>query len=386
MKKGDAVSIANGISNSFSKEFNAVGCDGTVVNTGSDGGVIHFLEIYVGRPMQWLICQLHFTELPFRALFHHIDGDTTGPNSFSGEIGSALKTSMNLEVVKFKRIPGTLPPLFNEMDIRELSTDQQYLYEIVQAVSSGVCSQSLAERSTGKICNSRWLTLANNCLRLYIGTLKPSRNLVDIVTYIMKVYAPMWFRIKMNNKCVDAAKNLFHYIEAISYLKPVYRTVIEASIQRNGFYAHPENILIAMLQDDQEQIRRLAFDRIRKARSTSDASTIRRFTVPAINFKAKTYYNLIDWTKVNITEPPLTKDLSLTELQTIVNLGSSADVSQSPIFRLPCHTQSVERTVKLVTEASQRVADEVRRDGYIRAILSSREKMPQFTRKGEFTV
>lgn len=122
VKKGDALCIANGISNVVDNEFSAVGCDGTVVNTGKDGGAIRFLEIIFGRQFQWLICQLHFNELPFRALFTLIDGDTTGPESFKGEIGSILKTSVTLKVVKFKRIPAKLPPL-HDMLTDDLSTD-----------------------------------------------------------------------------------------------------------------------------------------------------------------------------------------------------------------------------------------------------------------------
>lgn len=36
---------------------------------------------------------------------------------------------------------------------------------------------------------------------------------------------------------------------------------------------------------------------------------------------------------------------------------------------------------QLVTEVSSRVADDIRRDGYVRAVLNSRAKMPNFTKK-----
>ncbi|GBN82106.1 hypothetical protein AVEN_111204-1 [Araneus ventricosus] len=41
-----------------------LGCDGTVVNTGVFNGVIHRLELKLQRPIQWIICLLHFNELP----------------------------------------------------------------------------------------------------------------------------------------------------------------------------------------------------------------------------------------------------------------------------------------------------------------------------------
>ena len=98
------------------------------------------------------------------------------------------------------------------METRDLSTDQRYLYEMCEAISNGVVSQSLAERYPGNLCNSRWLTLANNILRKYVGTPKPSKELIAIVTFILKAYAPNYFRIKINRKCIDGTPNLFHFI------------------------------------------------------------------------------------------------------------------------------------------------------------------------------
>lgn len=37
----------------------AIGCDGTVVNTGNKNGIITLIEKEEGLPMQWLVCMLH---------------------------------------------------------------------------------------------------------------------------------------------------------------------------------------------------------------------------------------------------------------------------------------------------------------------------------------
>ena len=57
----------------------AVGCDGTVVNTGYKNGIIRQLELSMGRPLQWFVCLLHTNELPLRHQLQHLDGKTTGP-------------------------------------------------------------------------------------------------------------------------------------------------------------------------------------------------------------------------------------------------------------------------------------------------------------------
>ena len=54
------------------------------------------------------------------------------------------------------------------------------------------------------------------------------------------------------------------------------------------------------------------------------------------------------------------------------------------IENFPCHTQAVERCIKLVTEASQSVCGENRRDGFIRSRKESRKRIPYFNTKKDF--
>lgn len=55
--------------NAIDLEFvQAIGCDGTNVNTGVIGGVIRCLEKHLDKPLQWLVCLLHNNELPFISL------------------------------------------------------------------------------------------------------------------------------------------------------------------------------------------------------------------------------------------------------------------------------------------------------------------------------
>jgi len=48
-------------------------------NTGAIGGIIRLLEVKLSKPLQWLTCILHATELPLRHLMKHLDGRTSGP-------------------------------------------------------------------------------------------------------------------------------------------------------------------------------------------------------------------------------------------------------------------------------------------------------------------
>lgn len=178
-----------------SEDLVLVGCDGTVVNTGYKGGVIRLIEKKIGRPVQWSICLLHFNELPFRALFHHIDGRTEGPNSFTGPIGKHLKSCETLPVACFEKIDFTVP----NVDIEDLSPDQKYLLKISKAIQAGECPEDLSLSQPGCLNHARWLTCANRILRLYVSTSNPSAELKIIVTYLLKVYVPQWFSIRKKN-------------------------------------------------------------------------------------------------------------------------------------------------------------------------------------------
>lgn len=76
-------------------------------------------------------------------------------------------------------------------------------------------------------------------------------------------------------------------------------------------------------------------------------------------------------------EPPLTMDMSDDELDKIVDKQFAVNI--------PCHSQGVERCVKMVSEASKAVYGVDARDGYIRTVLKSRHLMPSFTSKQDYS-
>ena len=167
---------------------------------------------------------------------------------------------------------------------------------------------------------------------------------------------PSWFTIKCHPKCTDGPKNLFKMVECSRKLKKFLQPIVQKVMQRNGYFAHSEAVLLAMLADSDENIQAQAVDTILAIRSKAcsdsqpssegdevehgldeedddnevedgeadDAftfersekkailtSSIRKYIVPKINFDATSYSQLIDWENPGITEPPLT--LSMTD-------------------------------------------------------------------------
>ena len=103
------------------------------------------------------------------------------------------------------------------------------------------------------------------------------------------------------------------------------------------------------------------------------------------------YIDMISWVENDVTEPPLVKHVSIDSLKGFIRKASEAQPNSKvdPLIdfpRLPCHTQAVERAVKLVTESAQNVCGSIAREGYIRAKIDSRENMPKFDTKKQFNV
>ena len=111
--------------------------DGCAKNTGAHRGVIRQLEEKLCRTLAHFICLYHCNELPFRYIFDHLDGSTSGPKTFNGDIGRQIGEDLTeLQVMEFKRIRGKVekPPC---SVISKLSKDQKYLLDIALACQTG---------------------------------------------------------------------------------------------------------------------------------------------------------------------------------------------------------------------------------------------------------
>ena len=187
--------------------------------------------------------------------------------------------------------------------------------------------------------------------------------------FVMQVYAPLWFSSKRKNLLQDAPMRLYCMPAWSRYLNARLQAVVDRVIERNAFAAHPDNVLFAMLHDERAHIRELGCRRIQNARSSDNPQAVRQFAVPPINLDATDYYDLICWFdgSTDITSPPVLRDIV------------TGDIAQLPrSFSFPCHTQSVERMIRVVTEASLQVVGQVSRDGLIKSRLQARSQRSKF--------
>lgn len=188
--------------------------------------------------------------------------------------------------------------------------DQQFLWQMCQAVSKEHCPCDLALRKPGLMYHSRWLTTANRILRLYVGLDTPSNNIKTLVTFIIHFYALTWFAIKTQPSCIDGAEHLHGMMVITQYLSSSRKKIIDPVIQRNGSCGHPENVLLTMITDERPHIRELGLRRIMKARPHVSANKIHRFQVPPLNLNATEYHGIVDWQTLTVTEPPVMVDMT----------------------------------------------------------------------------
>ena len=354
-------------------KIKVLGCDGTAVNTGVCGGACRLFELASETPVHWFVCQIHANELNLRHVFHALDGTTSGPDSWKGPIGRSCQTEVwQKDVVTFTAIAGLVEEMPEET-VKQLSTDQELLYRLARAVQCGSVSDSVARRKIGEPNHARWLTLGSRILRHYMSTEKPSSKLKQLVNFLLLHYIPMWFTIRQNSSCTLGSKNLFRGVELLRRQPKKIQEIVRPVMQRNGYWAHPEQLLLAMVADEDEQTRQDAIRHINGARQL-DMVGVRPFKIPKINFGAVHFTELIDWNKELVTEPPLLSDLSVGELEAI-----AATPHCVPPY--PVHTQAVERVIRTVTEASSKVLGEEARHGLISARLQHRRMLPAFNTK-----
>ncbi|GBM62463.1 hypothetical protein AVEN_268753-1 [Araneus ventricosus] len=101
----------------------------------------------------------------------------------------------------------------------------------------------------------------------------------------------------------------------------------------------------------------------------TEGNCVSRFIIPAVNFGATDYVDLIDLQAIYVTPPPVLRQISSHELLKMIQ----ADVRMDgwDFIKFPSCTQAVERVVKLVTEASRQRVGPQNRNGFIRATLES---------------
>ena len=154
----------------------------------------------------------------------------------------------------------------------------------------------------------------------------------------------------------------------------------------NCFFAHSENVLLAMMFDDDIGIRKKACQMVLSARKRAlKAKKVRKFKLPKnrLNMEAKHYSEMLDWSKMKpseITEPPLLRKYSDEELKQF-----SEGLIELEMSQIPCHSQAVERFVALTSSAAISEIGYTKRHANILNKQKSYQKFPSNFKKSHFS-
>ena len=80
----------------------------------------------------------------------------------------------------------------------------------------------------------KWRT-RDGLLWLIVSIHTPSENLLLLVNYVVKVYAPIWFLIKQKTSFKDGSKHIYQLIMYSRFLPENLRSVVDSVIERNAF-------------------------------------------------------------------------------------------------------------------------------------------------------
>ena len=354
--------------------------DSTNSNTGWRGGIIAWLERFLGRKVNWLICGLHCNELGLRHLFEELDGKTSSKSGWSGDLGKRLKLVGNMGI-NYNYEPINVGPSIIDLPeeiVKDLLTDQHLLYRRADAVRSGNLTRDLALRKGGSLVHSRWLTFASELLVMWMSNHGLTGVLLErlrtVVTYIVSLYVPMWFKIKVQHSWLEGPRHVLTHLELLRLQSAEVQMILLPYLKTSSWYAHSESILQTMLCSSDAEERRFAVEKIIKIRGQeSFGRTAPRYRkLPRLNVEATKLVDLINWNRSH--EPLLTCDLSKTQLKEFLDKPMTVPYYCS-------NTQAAERAIKEVTAASAQVCGEDRRDGWIRSRCENREIVGQVESK-----
>lgn len=360
----------------------AVLLDNTAVNTGYKSGIVACLEITLDRKLHLIGCSLHQNELPFRAVFMNLDGTTRSPTAFCGPLGkrASQENVHEAPIVKFDLIESEIESLdLSEKVIKDLSTDQYIMYGYWKTITTGKDQQNISRRKIGPVMHARWLTLATRILCLYTRDSNPSSVLKDITKYIVQVYTLTWFLIKRSSSFHLSPSILFQMIQQIKKQDiQIIREVCFKNLSKNSYCLLPENFIYSMLKSENLETRENALRVVKKERTAKKKTKrITNMLELEVNFDADKWENLIDY-KV-ATEPVTTLKFEDREIEEFLMSGNPLPL---PVF--PSHAQSVERAVKLVSEASVQKYGLEARHKYILSKIKCRVLRPAYNTKTQY--
>jgi len=248
-------------------------------------------------------------------------------------------------------------------------------------INNGNVEEPWSSRKIGPLNHARWLTLAIRLMCLFTRMKKALINLKRIVKFIVTVYVPAWFSIKPA-KLHNIPQIVSDTIKNIKSLRDnELQDLCFKNFQGNMYGLLPNNFIYALIKSEYRNVRRRGWESIRRLRAHKlehGEPSVLPNKIPKINFSATNWFDLVSLNDL-IVEPCDTTRIADEDIE---KLSLSGDPVQIETY--PCHSQSVERAVRLVSWASQCVYGTSSRHQAITCTMLCNDARPQFNSKCEY--
>ena len=245
------------------------------------------------------------------------------------------------------QLKDAIPPINVNIDliddvVKDLSDGQKYLYQITRGIQSGHFPTSLRERHIGPHHHARWLNLASRLCRIWCSEHGLENdvlgNLKSIAQFVVGVYVPMWFQIKVNKHWIEGPNHILKQLSLVRDLDQNIQNLVMPHVKSTAWNAHSEHVLQTMLASADREDRKFAVGQILKIRGDSEFGDRRPRArkMPKINTQATKLKDLIDWTGEGVHEPVLTCDIPSEQLSNFIE-------EKMTVPKFTVHGQSIER-------------------------------------------
>ncbi|GBM23192.1 hypothetical protein AVEN_159874-1 [Araneus ventricosus] len=145
----------------------------------------------------------------------------------------------------------------------------------------------------------------------------------------------VWFHIKKIKYFTNGPEHVFEVKKSPRFLPENLLKVIDPVIQRNAFFDHPENLVLSVILDKRDHIRKLGLRIIIKARNLAfKRKPIWSYQAPKINFLATDYIEMIHWNTITLSAPPLLRRFKNQDIWSKVQsdgIAAEGELSQVPM-------------------------------------------------------
>ena len=151
--------------------------------------------------------------------------------------------------------------------LKDLSNDHRIAISLCKLLVFGVDMDQISHLKMGPVVKSRFVTLEMRVLRLYCNPLDLAPDLQRLAQYLVQVYFPIFLLFRRQYRSFQAPALLLKETQPCrENLSKGDLDKMQKCLSRNGFWSHPENITLALLNSSYAKDRREGVRIVREKR------------------------------------------------------------------------------------------------------------------------